>query len=211
MEVYNFFCLFVFHDFIMHRRNKRQKGSWLAVIMSVQHVSIAWQSRPCNTTPASPSLHPLLRLSHFILMIQNAEPDFDSTKRTICNFSTKYQENFKAVCSRTLCIGDGMTGKVGGAHDDGRAQQMCRGRRHFIVCLDAKEETGKQREFRKCVRPCGRHKRDGLENLVTYCCGGGGRGRRVGRSLCAKMKSEKHWSVMTVHGHSLCFVVTITE
>lgn len=50
-----------------------------------------------------------------------------------------------------------------------------------------RRETGKPREFRELVRPRGHHKRDRLEKLMgTYCCGGGGRGRRVGRSLCAQ-------------------------
>lgn len=115
-------------------------------------------------------------------------PTLSQIKSTICNLLTQLSREGQGPLFKDPSIGDGMTGKVGGAHGDGRAQQVCCQRAgYFIVCLDVKEETGKQREFRERVRPRGRHEKDGSENLATYCCGGRGRGRRVGRSLCAKI------------------------
>lgn len=47
-------------------------------------------------------------------------------KAPTCDLSTQLSRDVYGPLFKDPCIGDGTTGKVGGAHDDGRAQQMCR-------------------------------------------------------------------------------------
>lgn len=120
-------------------------------------------------------------------------------KRSYATYGQNYQVKCKAFCSRTPV--KMMEWQVKWE----RVMMMEEHNRCAIeeillraFCLDTKEETGKQREFSERVRPRGRHESDGLENTATYCCRGRGRGRRVGRSLCAKRNSQTRWLVMTV-------------
>lgn len=59
MEVYNVYCFSCLFSMTLSckqkKERKRQKASRLAFKMSVQHVSIAWKSGPCNKLTVTPS------------------------------------------------------------------------------------------------------------------------------------------------------------